>query len=207
MQKVTIADLERGKDRDPIWALNGSTSSPDIAQPGDVHVQIPKGNGTKSDDLVLDQTWLPICLTEQIPRQQLLAASEFRVAVRKGLIQLITEEDAKAILSQDGADEEDERIKEAKRRVREASAAKGINEDNVQVISHEEIKEKETEQVGPESNPQFLMFVDSLEGKNDIQTLNLIRSRGKFKRSEIQHLAKVLVDKPKTVSFLKAKLV
>ena len=89
--EITIASLEEGDHTKAIWALNGSANSA-ARQAGEVHIGIPKRNGTKVDDLFLPMTWLPIRITDQIPRAQLLESSEFRNAVNNGLLTLISEE-------------------------------------------------------------------------------------------------------------------
>lgn len=203
---VTISELEQGDDRQPIWALNGSADS-EVGQPGEVHVGIPKLNGTKIDPLHLPQTWLPINLTDQIPRAQLLASSEFRNAVNNKLITLISPEFADQIGAQDGVQEERERLVEMRRAVREATAARSISQSGAEVISTSEISERNREEAsekdeGPQFSPGFVMFANNLENKSDIECLNLIRSRGKFSRPELKHLIKTLHDKSKTVEFI-----
>lgn len=201
----TISELEQGDPKDPIWALNGSGES-ELAQPGDVHVGIPKINGSKIDNLHLAQTWLPICLTDQIPRAQLLAASEFRNAVNNKLLILVTPEFAKEVLNQDGADEEVERLQEMKRHVREATAHRSIADSGAEVISTQEISDPKETVASTELDPGFIMFTNNLETKSDIEALNLIRGRGKFSGRELKHLLKELHDKPKVKEFIKSKL-
>ena len=203
---VSISELEQGDAKTPIWALNGSAES-EISQPGEVHVGIPKINGTKIDDLYLPQTWLPICLTDLIPRQQLLAASEFRNAVNNNLVVLITAEFASEIQAQDGAREERARLTEHKRAIREETGARSITGSGAEIVSQSELMDpKEAEpEVKDALSASFVMFANNLESKSDIEALNLIRGRGKFTGKECMYMIKNLHDKPKTVEFIKAK--
>jgi len=124
--EVTIDDLEQdSNDRAPIWVLNSSAQSR-AKQAGEVHIGIPKRNGTKVDDLFLPMTWLPIRITDQIPRSQLLESSEFRNAVNSRVMELISAERAAKILAEDGADEERERLEARQRQIDEAQAALNI---------------------------------------------------------------------------------
>jgi hypothetical protein len=203
---VNVASLEQGNQQEPIWALNGSSES-DIGQPGEIHVGIPKVNGSKIDDLYLPQTWLPTCLTDQIPRGQLLASSEFRGAVNNRLVVLISAEFAAEIQAQDGADEERQRLNELRRAVREATSSRSITESGAEVISTSEIQDRGVEtSASTELDSGFVLFANNLETKSDVEALNLIRSRGKFSGRELRHLLKELKDKPKVVAFINSRL-
>lgn len=210
-EKISISDLEQQHERAPIWAVNGSASS-EVGAPGEIHVGIPKpGGGTKVDDLYLPQSWLPVCLTDFIPRRQLLDASEFRNAVNSGLVILISEEYAKVLKSQEGADEEAARLKERSRQIKDSTAARGIQQNSAaDVMSIDELTNVnsgatvhgEKEEVNPLS-AGFTMFVTSLGTKSEIEALNLIRGRGQFTKQEIRHMLTELKHKDKVVAFLK----
>jgi len=212
---VTISQLEQGNLTDPIWAVNNSVASK-ARQQGEVHIGIPKTNGTKLDDLFLPMTWLPICLTDQIPRKQLLDSSEFRDAVNSKVLQLITEEHAKLLLSQDGADEEAERLDERKRQIEEATAARTIQDSGAEIVSMQELADRAKGGASIESNdrsvreekespvePGFAMFVETLITMPDAEALNKIRARNSAKRSEITYMLDRLRHKEKVVAFLR----
>lgn len=206
---LTVTDLESQDPRSPIWALNGSFES-EVGQAGDVHVGIPKINGSsKIDALYLPQTFLPHCLTEQIPGQQLLASSEFRNAVNSKLLILITPEYASSILNEEGVEEERERLAQLKRVVREATAARSITQSGAEIVNTTELnenREEERQRPANELDPGFIMFANTLKEKADVEIINALRGRGKITRQEIKHLLATLSDKPKTTVFLKAKI-
>ena len=203
---LSISELEAGNQLEPIWAINNSANS-EVGQPGDVHCGIPKINGTKLDALYIPQSWLPVCLTDQIPRGQLLASSEFRNLVNSELVTLVTAEYASQIASQDGASEEKERLAEMKRAVRVATQARTISGSGAEIISTQELDKEDEAAKGPkELDQSFIMFANNLTLKSDIEALNLIRGRGKFSGLEIKNLVKTLHDKPKVVAFLKSKI-
>ncbi len=203
---LSISEVEQGDLNQPIWALNGSADS-SVGQKGDVVVGVPKLNGSKVDALKLPQTWLPVCLTDQIPRAQLLASSEFRTAVGRKLIRLIPEEYAKQLKEQDGAEEEQDRLDAFEREIRQATATRAIQSDNVSVISTSELEDTMEEAPDPHAlSANFLMFAEHLEPKNDIDSLNAVRNRGSFKPQELRHLLKAVSDKPKTGDFVKRLL-
>lgn len=206
MERLTIATVESQATNVPIWALNGSA---EVREAADLLITIPKLNGAKVDSLKLPSTWLPICITEQIPRAQLLAASEFRQAVNQGLVILINAKDAESMLDGEGAEEEKERLRETETRVRDALAARGIHADNVSILSGAEIQSTRgapTEIVANELDPSFVIFFDSLVAKTDVETMNAIRTRGRFRRTEVQHMAAHLIEKPKSLECVRGML-
>jgi hypothetical protein len=204
----TVTEIEAQIKYEPIWAINGSSQS-EVGQAGDVHVGIPKVNGgTKVDSLYIPQTFLPHCITEQIPRGQLLASSEFRNAVNSKLLILITSEYADQLLKGPGVAEERERLMQLKRAVREATAARSITQSGAEILNTSDTESDSTDNPKdkPELSASFSMFANTLTSKSDIEVMNALRSRGRISRLEVRHLVKLLSDKPKTVDFLKAKL-
>lgn len=211
---ITITDLERGNPKDPIWVLNTSAAS-EAEQSGEIHIGIPKQNGSKIDPLFIPQTWLPQELTLQIPRNQLLESSEFRQAINKQLLTLIDEASAQEILSQEGAEEEQSRLRELRRHIRAAGAAKTLTTSSTEITMLTGT-EKETvanpgaaeaaSDVAPTLTPGFTMFAERLRDMDDVNALNAIRSRRRFSRKELQHLKSNLPDKPKTQAAIKAQL-
>jgi len=209
--EITIASLEEGDHTKAIWALNGSANSA-ARQAGEVHIGIPKRNGTKVDDLFLPMTWLPIRITDQIPRAQLLESSEFRNAVNNGLLTLISDEKARAIMSEDGAADERERLSERAKQIRDATAARTIKDSGAEVVSVQELADASRNQdQAEERDPNaldagFVMFVNAVKDLPDVDALNRIRGRQNFTRPEIQHMVKELKGKEKVVAFLKKAL-
>ena len=208
---LTISDLEEQEGNQPIWALNGSSQS-EVGQAGDVHVGIPKINGSgKIDSLYLPQTFLPINITEQIPRAQLMASSEFRTAVNSRLLILITREYADELMQIDGVEDEKERLMQLRRQVREATAARSITQSGADIVNTAEIDDGGTkvEAGGGDENGLsigFEMFANNLQNQPDVQVMNAIRGRGRMNRREINHLMKLLHDKPKTIELLSRTL-
>lgn len=208
--EISITALEEGNEKDPIWVLNGSATSA-ARRAAEVHVGIPKLSGTKVDDLFLPQTWLPIRITDQIPRRQLLEASEFRDAVNAGLLTLISKEKALAIMAEDGAQEERERLSDRAKEIRDTTAARSIQDSGAEIVSTQELADKQAsaEQESRDPNaldPGFTMFVTAIEQLDDIEALNRIRGRSAFTRPEVLHMLKALKSKEKVCKFLKASL-
>lgn len=211
---IEISDLEGRNSNEPIWVLNTSVSS-DAGQAGEIHIGIPKQNGTKIDPLFVPQTWLPIEVTKQIPREQLLASSEFRQSINKNLLALIAPESALKILEQEGAKEELTRLDELRRHIRQAGAAKTLTTSKAEVTmvaggDIEAVADHQKAEVTSDDDsglaPGFAMFAEKIKGMDDINALNALRSRRRFNRKELAFLKSNLPDKPKSIAAIKTLL-
>lgn len=196
----------------PIWVLNTAPES-ELQVAGDVHLGIPKLNGSKIDPLFIPQTWLPIDITEFVPRAQLLESAEFRNAVAKQLITIITPEFAQEILQQEGASEERDRLAARRRAIRDVGAARSLTKGKgeVTMVGGDDADEDDTPQeAAPKKKKKFatgfLAFAESLISKPDMAVMNAIRSRRVSARAELLRLKTLLKDKPKTLSMLNASL-
>jgi hypothetical protein len=237
LKTLSIVELENSGDRGSVWVLNSAPSS-EIAEiysqelRGDIIIPIPKMQGSGMDHFIVHQTWLPIDASEQFSKERLLRSSEFRNAVRKGLITIISDESARTILSKEGAQKEKARLVAQARHVYQAGASRKISESNVDIyvpdsngrkpVDDDEdtpIKSRnlEASQIaelargGIEEDddgllPSFKIFAERLTEENDLEALNAIRSRGSFKRKELRYLKDVLSDKPKTYAALKKRI-
>lgn len=220
MKLLPISYFEKNpKSTRPIWGINVAADSPVVQVQGEVLLAIPRPNGGNPDALRVPQTWLPMELTRDIPRKRLLASSEFRSAVTKGLIGLISEEDAQRLLRQSGAKEEQKRLDAQTLNIRAAGAARtiadsgaeiaradGVKDDDddsptgrnkTVVIRDEEVNVAEAaangvEDVEPGITPQFQMWVDRLCQGKDMTAKNEIKSKRRFKPEELAYLSRKL---------------
>ena len=214
-RRITLAELEQ-VSTGPVWALNSSSSVVGSGNGGDVHIGVPKLNGSKIDPLHVQLTWLPVDLTASIPRDQLLASSEFRKAVRDGLLTLITPEHAAEIEQQDGAEEERVRLSARKDAIRRTEAARNLTGSKVGEIKMISAfggdTADEEEAAAADSAPTkktsvtaaFKAGMKALVAKSDVETLNSLRVRA-MTRAQVAHAKKMFKDKPKTSAHL-AKL-
>lgn len=214
-KQLTFEIVESQPAHQAIWVINTSEAS-DAGQPGDLHIGIPKLNGSRVDLVNVMQTWLPQELTRQVPRTQLLASSEFRSAVNNNLLAMISEEDALRIRRREGASEENQRLQSLRTNQRRASAARTISDSGAEVVNTNTLKGGSVEinsshgdntalaalrgidEVEPGIAPKFKMWVDRLSTMSDIQTMNEIRSRKKFSTSELRYLFSEVASKEKS---------
>ena len=213
-RRTTLAELELSTTG-PVWALNSSSSVVGAGLGGDIHIGVPKLNGSKTDPLHVLLTWLPVDLTASIPRDQLLASSEFRKAVKDGLLTLITPEHAAEIEQQEGAAEERARLNAKRDAVRRTEAARNLTGNKVgeiKMVSTMTADDDEDAGAAETAAPAkktsvtatFKSAMQSLAQRSDIDTLNVLRTRA-MTRAQVSHAAKLFRDKPKTAAHL-AKL-
>lgn len=213
---------KNAKSTKPIWGINTAADS-ELQTNGEILIAIPNPHGGKPDRLLVAQTWLPQDLTRVVGRKRLLESSELRAAVSNGLIGLISADDAAALLRQDGADEEKERIRERNMQIRAAGQARtladskteiaradGVKDDDDEdssgrnktvIIDHNEnvsvAKQAEAglEEYEPGISVEFKMWADRVFASKDMLAKNSIKSRRSFKTVELRYLSR---NMPKT---------
>lgn len=121
-----IIDQEKG----PIWVRN--TSSEVVSPGGDIFISVSIAGTARV--VTVPSTWIPVNLTNQVPRKALTESPYFMEALTKGLIQAISETDSAKILAREGAKEEVERLAERARSIKEAITVKALNK-NVTVVN------------------------------------------------------------------------
>lgn len=206
------------KSTKPIWAINTAAES-ELGVVGEILISIPSQTGGSPDRLVVPQTWLPQDLTRMINRRRLLNSVEFRSAVDKNLIGLITIEDAQRILRQDGATEEQEKLRERSRQIRKAGAARTLSDTKTEITRADGVVEEDednhgrnktvvidqnenanmadlaaagVDEVEPGISVQFKMWADRLALTKDVLAKNDIKSRRKFSSTELRFLQRSL---------------
>lgn len=215
MNYLTVAQAE-AQQSSSLWVLNTADTS-EAEEAGDILMAIPRLTGSGQTDVItLDLTWLPQDITEWIPRAQALESADFRRAVRKGLISIISEQDAQKILRRPGAKEERQRLASARKYIREVATARAMGEHDearigsVQIAQgsgsdytsvdvydqHEQLSVAQaalnpTELIGG-LEPKFIAWCDRLKQKTDMQAYNDILNKGKMNRRQLKAILKAL---------------
>lgn len=102
---LNVADLENSSDP-RVFILN-KTVKPERGQ---ICIVIPKVNGVGEDTVIIPDTFIPVDLTEQVSKQQLIASSEFRKSLSSRRLELIEPERAEKLLSSQEARDERDRL-------------------------------------------------------------------------------------------------
>lgn len=132
-KSMTIADLEESGEKGSVWVLNTMTG--DLQ--GQLLINVPKKHGNGQDLVRVPKTFVPIDLTAQVSKGQLMESAEFRKTITGGLLKLITPEYAELVLSSDEGKEESRRVindmNKAKTIIANAGVASDDDDDEVDV--------------------------------------------------------------------------
>lgn len=197
IQRLTIDELLTQKDTDPVWCIN-NTPRAMTSRAGDLILMVPKihGNGTP-DKVLIPRTWLPYNLIRQVPRQQLLQATEFLRALDSGILIAVSAEYAAYLASKEGAAEERERLNQYADRIRNAVA---------HTVTEDEDSRKKLELESDDGyDPVFVMHVNQWNTMQDIEVLNALRA-AKYTRKQYQYIAQHLKNHPKTLTAIQKVL-
>lgn len=220
IKALSLSDLEN-QERGSIWVLNTAPQSR-YEYSGNVLLAIPNLNGQGGSHLTIKQTWLPQDVSALFGRTRVLNSTDFRSAVIKGLITVVDETTASRMLAQEGAREEERRLMDIDNAVTGAARPRSISDSSLEIRGEDnKVMSDEVQVVGANGDvkaskvadldenglkPGFSMWAERLAIQSDIEALNAIRSRGKFTRREVKHLARTLQNHPKTQTQLQARI-
>jgi hypothetical protein len=194
-KEIPLSELD-AQQYGPVWVLNSAMKSR-VKLPGNVVVNIPDPNGKEGYALCVPMSWLPVNVAEAVPRQRLLASTQFRTAVTKGLLTVISEDDATRILRQDGADEERERLEAVDEAVAAAGAARDITKSNVEIFRTDRKAGEDDDDDGPvESYANF----DPSSGQGGVNMGKAAKAGVELDANGLMPSFVMFVDKLKTES-------
>jgi hypothetical protein len=122
---MTIADLEESGEKGSVWVLNTMTGD----MQGQLLINVPKKHGNGQDLVRVPKTFIPMDLTDQVSKGQLVESSEFRKTITGGLLKLITPEYAELVLSSDEGREERRRVVNEMNKAKTIMANAGVASD------------------------------------------------------------------------------
>lgn len=106
LKKLSIASLQTLNDPH-VFVINKTTGH----EKGQVLITVSKINGQGNDTVIVPNTFIPVPLSEQVSKTQLLASSDFRSAVNRGSLQIVDTDGAEKILETRAAQRELARIR------------------------------------------------------------------------------------------------
>lgn len=173
MAQLRISDLEKS-NTGPVWVTNTTKG----AERSIIVLAVPKANGPGVDSVKVPVTFLPVDLTGQVPKRQLLASSDFRRAVTSGYLKLVEADEAEKTLEQPGAQNELRRIQDEDRSVASASARLTAGTDAPEAVSSN-------------LSPRVQQFLVTIEEASSASTiLNTLRSMGELTEEEYRAVGK-----------------
>lgn len=101
MKAINVTDLDSKKVK-RVFVLNKTQSH----EKGIIVMAFPKPNGQGTDTALIPNTFIPVELTAQVSKTQIIASNDFRRALASGRMQLIHEDDATVMLKSESAQRE-----------------------------------------------------------------------------------------------------
>ena len=176
MASLTINDIEK-TELGPVWVTN-QTAGPDRSN---ISIPIKKSNDEVTQ-VTIYMSFVPQNLTEQVNKADLIRSDRFRQALSLGLIELVTEDDAKQMLREKGADKERERI----RNMRMSSTQ----------LKPVEMQDDIAAMESKVSNP-VKAFIETMDNSTETEVLNTTRNLGKLNNDDL----KAIYSKAKKLRF------
>lgn len=196
MAKLDLIDLEEKSIR-RVWVVNKTRGE----NRSRVIFSVPKTRGQGQDLIEVPNTWLPVDLTQQITKRQLMESSDFRTALNAGLLVLIDEKEAQEALEDEDAVEELARLKALKTRSKDRNV-KPNTAPNVQQptpMVNQQKADMPPAEAMPSPGVQALALQMKEQDYNDTQLTNTL------KNMELARIADVRFLRDRTINFPKAQ--
>lgn len=196
---ISQAELDGGHS---LWVVNTSTQS-NAETFGDVLFNVPRRNGQGDPARVkVEMTWLPQDLNMQVPKDQILQSVEFRQAIQKQVLAIVSDEYAQSVLATSAAREERRRLEALQKHIsRAANTVRTIADSGAEIYNTQELQagrhhgipvdgrqvlagSTEHERFGV--SEAFYEFAGRIKSMSDGQAMNELRARPIMKRSEMR---------------------
>jgi hypothetical protein len=206
---MTLGDLEK-EEKGPVFVQNVSTGD----EAGQVLITVPKKNGNGSDLVKVPKTFIPMDLTSQVPRSQLIEAAEFRKTITGGLLKLCTPEYAEMLLNSEDGKDEARRIAndllKTKTLINNAGVRGDENDEEEYADREDAAKEARKGKDSKRGNSSVSVKLQNLVASADEDDLSerdilsKIRNynNGDLERAELDFLGKKYKNKPRIFKYL-----
>lgn len=206
---ISLHDIETSEHGN-VWVLNRTSGT----DKGPVNFTVPKSNGTGMDTVIVPLTFLPIDLTEQVTKKQILDSSEFRRALRLGFISLVDNDSAQAMMTISGAEEERLRLRSEMLNMEVGAQVSSTNPEEIQpnnaAMSAVDMRERagavsESAAVSSENRidnllPTVVVLMEELADKEEVHVINSLRTlRSELTQDDLSYIQ----DKARSANYRK----
>ncbi len=185
-KKLSFSDLEADPDKGPVWVFNG-TQNENNDQRRQLMLVVPSLQGNTSNTVIIPRTFIPINLTEQVSKKQLVQSSDFRRAVASGLLILTEEESANSILQRKGAIVESERLRKEARKARDL-----LSQANMAVVAEGEstsaTDNSENTQLIRDVSPAAMQVMADTKGRQQVEIKNSLQNIGNLTQRDFEYV-------------------
>jgi hypothetical protein len=179
-KNLTMQEIGAQEAYEDVWALNTTEGD----RRGNVFFTVPNPNGNREDQVIVPATWVPVNLTAQVTRKQLLESSTFRRAMSTGMLKIISNDDAQKILGEPGAREEADKVNRIiiGNVAEEAQAGMGRERPAVAAATTSNL------------STAVATFIDMLDTVADNEALNSYRTMGRLRLEEMRAILRKAKD-------------
>lgn len=181
---LTPSQLRAQDENESIWVVNGTMRNP--KDRANVVVLLPMANGEAQEPLAIFASWVPINVTDKIPRKQLLAARNFLKALEMRRIIAIPESEALRLLEMPGAAEECERVRMMDISTATGDAMGSIGEETTVPIQIDNGNQQAEDPV----SASVYQFIGLMGDATGMEALNSLRNLGDLNVEEYQAILK-----------------
>lgn len=212
---TTVAELEQS-EKGSVFVLNNLKGE----YKGMIVIPVARKNGNGHDVVRVPPTFIPVDLTMQVSKVQLLDSTEFRQTINKGLIRLITKEYADTIMQQPEAQAEAQQVANNMSRARTMVEATLLSEGKktglAAMVNDAEDEDPEVdaaatakavkEKVPP--SPKIVTTVKSALDKNlsSADILAKLKNLAPMKSVDLKYALRYFKTFPKVKTYLEAEL-
>ncbi len=158
---TTLEQLEK-EDRGPVYVINNLKG----AYKGMIIVPITRRNGNGQDVLRIPPTFIPVDLTLQISKSQILESTEFRRTVGKKLVVLLNPEYARRLLATEEAQKEAQQVSENMARAKlmvESQVMNGNNNEESSMVNDIDDSEVDSLNMHAQAEQELETEVEEME--------------------------------------------
>ena len=185
--QLTLTDLGRQEQNTPIWVMNETKGD----RRGIVIFSVGGGGSGRETSVTIHATFAPTCLTDQVARSRLLDSPEFKLAVSRDMLRLISEEYAQELLADDATRAEYDKVR--------TTSVNTITQDALNGVGTDPNAIGDVNNVGGEvrasaiSNP-VSQFIAMMDGMTDDEAYVTVRNMGVLTMIEYAALLKKARD-------------
>lgn len=190
MKAISILQLEESSVKS-VFVLNRTTGH----EKGNIIISVAKKSGQGTDTVLIPDTFIPINLTEQVSKQQLIDSSDFRSALMSRRLQLVSSDDAEKALETSVARKELDKIYKDREvfrnNVMDLDNVSVEHEDNTQGMRDMMLSSADGAEVESNFRPAILQLVADLEESNDQDAaISTLRNIEKVTTKEYRYVYK-----------------
>lgn len=173
MKQLTMRDVIAQDKHEDIWVLNSTKGN----RRGNVFFTVANATGTREDQVNVPSTFIPINLTNQVTREQLLGSSSFRKAVNHELLKVVDAKDAEAFMKEPDAAREWNSVRAQMIDSVAGEAAFGMDKEQPAQVQQDAVTSAGV-------SVPVSQFIDLMDTKKDSEALSELRNMGDLEIAE-----------------------